>query len=262
MGTESSKVPIEEQFGQYNEEVLDLLPEARRTHAAFRDRMGRTIMNGMRAKGYLSDGSFNTEGMVIETYTDWKDRPVVDIRDYQTHGLHHCRPEFVTCPRRKTKGQSDYEADMRGKGLSFPEPTSQQLASKVNDKETPMAEEKKARGIPAKSKNPAADGLCLCGCGTESVRRFKPGHDATLKSLFNRCLGLGKAGKTEATAEERARVKRAASFTELQESHYFGPLIEQFNEDKDGKKLAARRKAEAKEKEAAEKAKAAEEKAA
>lgn len=38
---------------------------------------------------------------------------------------------------------------------------------------------------------------CLCGCGQEVAKRFKPGHDQRLKGILRRAFDSGDAGAGE-----------------------------------------------------------------
>lgn len=54
--------------------------------------------------------------------------------------------------------------------------------------------------------------LCLCGCGAETKSRFRPGHDAKLKSrLINTAL--------DESAPKRDRTKAEAQLATLGWSH-------------------------------------------
>lgn len=70
---------------------------------------------------------------------------------------------------------------------------------------------------------------CLCGCGGEPASGdFLPGHDARLRSLFHRCLGIGRAKRKTIDFEIVARVASACVATPVRESAMFAPLVSGF----------------------------------
>lgn len=68
----------------------------------------------------------------------------------------------------------------------------------------PPAPARRTAAPPASKRASTGDlNECMCGCGGETKSRFRPGHDATLKSrLINQALE-GATAKERATAEKR-----------------------------------------------------------